>query len=640
MTELATKSLTAGAIRTVLAEMLRRELRAILAEQAAPLRPTNKEIDARIEEFQSEINRLRRDARRGDFHAVEHAVRDAARAKVVSLPETLEPDLGRKAMDLVREVRNNQVQIENGEEPTSVLAPLVATFSAAPVTEFVKGAVTVTQVIERTHKLYASSSMYATIEATGELVREFFGDIDFDLFTYERLLDWFTWMLRLPKLHGKKHGKNRYTDKGKAVSKQGEIEEADLKDELATEEVRATEGLSLQEKRTRLSSVLTPRTTVATARKHRNNFARMFRAAQSLGVKSDLKIPSYKDIDICVASLAQTGDELYVRVTQPKTRTPWSEEHLTRLLTSPIYMGCASPHRRWKPGPLIIRDATYWVPLLVMLIGSRVEELLRLKRGSLQRRNKVDCLAIGFGADEQVKTPDSVRFVPIPQVLLDLGFADWIRGLPSDANALLFPEAAERSSKGKISDAFGKHLRLVFSRLGVADFDEDFYALRKTLLSNLSDAEVPDNQRKAIAGHRQQDIINRHYTAHRTKKIKASLDRIDHGLTVEFSAEHGFPVIRGCDLAEDSERRARRSRSGRGHRGARGGDRGGPARGRDRRSRLQGGWSGRSRGNGATRRGGRLQQVDRLCDGAAAAQRDGWSGNRTLGCLVGAGPGG
>lgn len=202
---------------------------------------------------------------------------------------------------------------------------------------------------------------------------------------------------------------------------------------------------------------------------------------------------------------------------------------------------------------MIIRDATYWIPLLVMLIGSRVEELLRLKKGGLQRRNKVDCLAIGFTADEQVKTSDSVRFVPIPQVLLDLGFADWIRSLPGDANALLFPEAAARSSKGKISDAFGKHLRLVFSHLGVADFDEDFYALRKTLLSNLSDADVPDNQRKAIAGHRQPDIINRHYTAHRTKTIRASLDRIDHGLTVEFSADHGFPVIRGCDLGEDTE---------------------------------------------------------------------------------------
>lgn len=343
MTELATKSLTAEAIRTVLAEMLRSALRGILAEQAAPLRPSNAEIEARIEALQSEINGLRRDARRGDLHAVDYTVRDAAMTKGVSLPESLAPDLGRKAMDLVRDLRTAQMQIEDGEEPTRVLAPLVATYSAAPVAEFVKGAVTVSQVIERTHKLYPSPSMHATIEATGELVREFFGDIDFDLFTYEGLLDWHTWMLRLPKLHGKKHGKNRYTNEDKALSKQAEIDEADLLDELATEEVRAMPGLSVQEKRAQLNDRLVPRMTVATARKHRNNFARMFRAAQSLGVRSDLKIPSYKDVDNCVAALAKAGDELYVRVTQPKIRTPWSEEHISRLLTSSIYMGCASP---------------------------------------------------------------------------------------------------------------------------------------------------------------------------------------------------------------------------------------------------------------------------------------------------------
>jgi hypothetical protein len=32
--------------------------------------------------------------------------------------------------------------------------------------------------------------------------------------------------------------------------------------------------------------------------------------------------------------------------------------------------------------------------------------------------------------------------VPIPEVLLRLGFADWIRSLPGDADTLLFPEAA------------------------------------------------------------------------------------------------------------------------------------------------------------------------------------------------------
>lgn len=167
---------------------------------------------------------------------------------------------------------------------------------------------------------------------------------------------------------------------------------------------------------------------------------------------------------------------LYVRVTQTKTHTTLTEERLAQLLTSPLYTGCATTHRRWKPGSLIIRDASYWTPLILMAIDFRIEEILRLKKGSFRRRNGVDSLAIGVGADEQIKTLDSERFVPIPQVLLDLDFADWIRIFPGDANTLLFPEAADRNSKDNISDAFCKHLRLVLTRLGLADCDEDIYA--------------------------------------------------------------------------------------------------------------------------------------------------------------------
>ena len=114
MSELATKSLTAAETRVILAEVLRRELRGIFDEQAAILRPTDAQIEARIEELEKEINKLRRDARRDDFQAVDYAVRDAALTASVSLPATIEPALGRRAMDLTREIRTAQIQIEDG----------------------------------------------------------------------------------------------------------------------------------------------------------------------------------------------------------------------------------------------------------------------------------------------------------------------------------------------------------------------------------------------------------------------------------------------------------------------------------------------------------------------------------------------
>ena len=153
-------------------------------------------------------------------------------------------------------------------------------------------------------------------------------------------------------------------------------------------------------------------------------------------------------------------DDLDLRVARPKTRMPWATERLHALLTSPIYRGCVSPQRRWKPGPLVIRDATYWVPLMVATMGTRIEEVLGLKRRNLILRNGTHCLALGKGPDQSAKTSDSERIVPAPETLLRLGFVEWV-GDASGAHALLFHCAADRASGATLSAAFGKQIGLV-----------------------------------------------------------------------------------------------------------------------------------------------------------------------------------
>ncbi|MEY8837453.1 tyrosine-type recombinase/integrase [Cribrihabitans sp. XS_ASV171] len=222
---------------------------------------------------------------------------------------------------------------------------------------------------------------------------------------------------------------------------------------------------------------------------------------------------------------------------------------MAQFLTCPIFTGCLSEHRRWKRGRLIIRDATYWAPLIVLTLGSRIEEILLLKRADVRFRNGTYCLAIGSGPEAPGKTEDSKRVVPIPQLLLDLGFVEWFQALPESHGVLLFPEATRRTTTGDVTSAFGKHLRRILDRLGLGDFDEDFYALRKTFLSMLRQAKVNDGQRQAIAGHKHGSILNIHYTAHNTRDLKAAVDKADFKLEIGRIPRFGFPVIKRCDLA-------------------------------------------------------------------------------------------
>ena len=108
---------------------------------------------------------------------------------------------------------------------------------------------------------------------------------------------------------------------------------------------------------------------------------RMFKSALELGADAPEAI-SYSKLEHHIRSLAPE-DELYIRVTKPKIRMPWTEERISKLLSCPIYSGCASEHRRWQRGKLIIRDADYWVPLIVLTIGSRIEKILLLKRSDV-----------------------------------------------------------------------------------------------------------------------------------------------------------------------------------------------------------------------------------------------------------------
>ncbi|MGP6087560.1 tyrosine-type recombinase/integrase [Antarctobacter jejuensis] len=183
-----------------------------------------------------------------------------------------------------------------------------------------------------------------------------------------------------------------------------------------------------------------------------------------------------------------------------------------------------------------------------MALGTRVEEVLLLKRKDILFRNGAFCVALNSGAESPGKTRDAKRILPLPQVMLDLGFVEWWQSLPERHGVLLFSEVARNTETGDVSSAFGKRLSRILNHLDVRDFDEDFYALRKTFSSMLRAAEVNDGQRQAIAGHSHGTVLNIHYTSHNTADLKKAADAADYQLEIKHSPKHGFPIIVGCGL--------------------------------------------------------------------------------------------
>lgn len=547
--------LTAEKINTILGEVLRNELARILAEQNGASASAAEDIDDRIEALERKATAVRRGARHNAFDEIEDTVRAAARVLGFPLDAPLPASVGRRAAALVRDLCELETEVLDGGDAHEEAAPLVERFSTATVEDFAAAPVRLSDTWARALETYPSKHMKGNIDAIAKLAIAHFGDIPVAAISEEDQKRFFVWMARLPKKHGKKHGKNRFCrDAPKEPerfmrTKDDEIAEADARDAAKTEEIRGLNNLSNVEKRALLSDELTPRLTLTTIKRNRDGLNRLFKAADELGCKPAPRAISYKTVERAIIAARPENDPLYVRVTQPKIRTPWTEERLKKFLTCPIFTGCFSKHRRWRPGTVIIRDSLYWVPLIVLTIGSRIEEILLLKRKNVVLRNGVHCLAIGLDPDQGGKTEDSRRFIPIPQLLLDLGFVEWVNALGDDHGPLLFPDAARRSKIDDLTGPFSKALNLIFKHLDLGDFDEDFYALRKTLSSSLNAAQVSEGQRQAIAGHTHGKTINRHYTAFHTRDLKVAIDKADFRIEIADDPRRGFPVIASCGLA-------------------------------------------------------------------------------------------
>ena len=273
-----------------------------------------------------------------------------------------------------------------------------------------------------------------------------------------------------------------------------EIREADAKDAGLIAKMTILDTLSVPDKRRRLVMELTPRLTDGYLFVQRDMFNRILRAA--LGKKrvgrdvddDDRIVPSHAQLKNRMKrwhKAQKTPCGLLKRVTRPKRRMSWSLEHVAQLLRSPIYFGSSSPKRRSSKATsrkrFIIRDAIYWVPLIMITMGVRPEEILQAAVPDVIRRDGILCLFLGHEEDAVLKSEQSRRILPIPQILLDLGFHQWVLAKIRAEETWLFPEVQPDQAHGRRSQIFGSRLRGLLKTLKLHSDREDIYAMRRTL---------------------------------------------------------------------------------------------------------------------------------------------------------------
>jgi len=192
-------------------------------------------------------------------------------------------------------------------------------------------------------------------------------------------------------------------------------------------------------------------------------------------------------------------------------RNMWEGEPLKKLFGSPVWTGCYSEGRRSRPGTHIIKDEKYWLPLLGLYHGNRLEEFAQLHRADVRKEEDIWFLDINDEGDKQVKNEQSKRRVPLHPELLRLGFLNYVETIAPNENDRVFPLLRPGGPDDKLGFFFTKWWSRYRKDVGVYEKGLDYHSFRASVATKLAQANVSLEVRNELLGHEGKSTDERNY---------------------------------------------------------------------------------------------------------------------------------
>ena len=253
---------------------------------------------------------------------------------------------------------------------------------------------------------------------------------------------------------------------------------------------------------------------------------------------------SYKPLtDIDTSAYAkERADE---KAERGRGRSNWTVAECELLLQTPPYTGCKGPGRadRNRAGSLHYHDADYWMPLMLALTGARSSELGGLLLDDICPDAPIPYMVIHWNGERRVKSPNSVRKLPVHPELLRLGFLEYVQALRAAGQRLLFPELEPGGTSPTFASVYYKHFTLLrecafpngtdaASTKGGRKSDKDVHSFRGMVINLLK--RVKTETRTAILGHEQGTTAAKNYEDFELEEL---LEALAHTTCVTASLE-------------------------------------------------------------------------------------------------------
>jgi integrase len=211
---------------------------------------------------------------------------------------------------------------------------------------------------------------------------------------------------------------------------------------------------------------------------------------------------------------------------QEKSRLPFSHQELTRIFTSPVYS------KGYRPAGGA-GEASYWLPLIALFSGMRLEEIGQLCHEDIKEELGVWFFDLVHQPEngKTLKNDSSCRRVPIHPALLQLGLLNLVCSNDANQSKRLFPllaSAGSRQLTASWSQWFGRYLRQV---VGIEDRRKTFHSFRHTFKDACRVAMIPKELHDRLTGHASSDVGDGYGGGHfPMKPLSLAINSIDKTL--------------------------------------------------------------------------------------------------------------
>jgi integrase len=178
-----------------------------------------------------------------------------------------------------------------------------------------------------------------------------------------------------------------------------------------------------------------------------------------------------------------------------------------------------------------LKDALYWIPIILLFTGIRLEEATELFIEDIITDLSTDIIYFDINENhhKRLKTEASPRKIPIPKKLIELGFLDYVQ--KNKRNRQLF-ERELTVSKAKGKETFSKNVSKNLNRMlqinGINNNGgkKSLHSFRHNFVDATRKANIHPDIMKMLSGHKRDGVIGGYGNDPMLKEKKEALDKL------------------------------------------------------------------------------------------------------------------